>query len=159
MIGGKEFRPYGIGDMSYPLSSKLMTPFEESPLSEEQSNYNYWLSSAHARIEQGIGQLRCGWQVLRQESNLSNVFTVADTICSSVILHNYRKIMDDPLPNEWTEEDRPTTVAIGRGEAGCSNLYLRQTCCHRRIVQSCHFLIPPCFAGKRSHSSTTSGGR
>ena len=53
------------GDKAYPVSEYIIVPFPSSTLSEEESNFTFFLSSLRIHIEQAFGMLMARWRILR----------------------------------------------------------------------------------------------
>ena len=57
-----------IGDMAYPCSNKLLTPYPGTNLSQRKIILNYYLSQIRVKIEQAFGFMTNKWQILENVS-------------------------------------------------------------------------------------------
>ena len=76
------------GDEAYPVSEWIIVPYPASTLTDDEDNFNFYLSSLRIHIEQAFGMLTARWRLLRDRLNFSlrhcsNIMSVC------MKLHNY----------------------------------------------------------------------
>ena len=110
---GEYFRV--VGDEAYPVSEFIIVPFPSSTPTEEQDNFNFYLSSLRVHIEQAFGILVARWRILRDHLDFALGHCTA-IMSVSMKLHNYcieedslrgrrgRDVLNEALsPQERTE--------------------------------------------------------
>lgn len=105
-IGGREIRPYLVGDSAYPQAPWLIKPFPEATRVNEEITFNKELSTARVVVERAFGILKSRWRVLskRLDSNLK--FTIKTTI-ACIVLHNICLELNDDWDDDGDNRDPP----------------------------------------------------
>ena len=66
-IGGRDIRPYLVGDSAYPQAPWLIKPFPEGTRDPEEETFNKELSRARVTVERAFGmQMEGATETLRQ---------------------------------------------------------------------------------------------
>ena len=77
-----------IGDMAYPCSNKLLTPYPGTNLERKQVIFNYYLSHLRVKIEQDFGFMTNKWIIL--DSPIKTTVAHASHLIMCIArLHNY----------------------------------------------------------------------
>lgn len=113
---------YLIGDKAYPLSRHLVTPYKRTknrPLSQEQLNYNAYVSKHKTQVQRTLEMLKQRFQLLKdgfrilipkdqnkRQEKLSFVSRISVVLCG---LHNMLKDFD--------EADRPSFTIDAEDES------------------------------------------
>ena len=59
------------GDEAYPVSEWIIVPYPASTLTDDEENFNFYLSSLRIHIEHAFGMLTARWRLLRDRHNFS----------------------------------------------------------------------------------------
>jgi hypothetical protein len=108
-VGGKEVKPFIVGDSAYPLSSFLLKPFNNRSTGTAQQNvFDKHMRKGRVKIENAFGVLKNRFQILK---NLNvQVDKAADVIVACCVLHNICILagqdaggedLRDPHPNDF----------------------------------------------------------
>ena len=77
-----------VGDEAYPVSESIIVPYPSSTLTEDQDNFNFYLSSLRIHIEQAFGILVARWRILRDRLDFGLEHCTA-IMPVAMKLHNY----------------------------------------------------------------------
>lgn len=77
-----------VGDEAYPVSEFPIIPYPSSTLTEDEDNFNFYLSSLRIHIEQAFGILIARWRILRDRLDFSLDHCTA-IMSVAMKLHNY----------------------------------------------------------------------
>lgn len=88
IINGEETPYFFIADDAFPLTNRIMKPFNTRNITNSQRIFNYRLSRARRTIENAFGILTMRWGCLRSEfiSQPEKVKTIVSACCA---LHNF----------------------------------------------------------------------
>ncbi|KAL7517804.1 hypothetical protein ACHAWX_002693 [Stephanocyclus meneghinianus] len=110
----KENGLFLVGDSAYPLSTFLLTPYDDAQPSSPEDSYNFWHSNARISIECFFGELimRCGlfWRPLQHSLKMS-----CNIVRAAALLHNFLvDYRENPNVRQMEEDynfydDTPTT--------------------------------------------------
>ena len=76
------------GDEAYPISEHIIVPYPASTLTDDEDNFNCYLSSLRIHIEQAFGMLTARWRLLRDRLNFS-LDHCSNIMCVCMKLHNF----------------------------------------------------------------------
>ena len=79
---------WAAGDEAYRTSEWIITPFTGSTLTQDEDNFNFFLSSLRIHIEQAFGMLVARWRIIRDGLNFS-VKRCSRIISTVMKLHNF----------------------------------------------------------------------
>lgn len=97
-----------IGDMGYPLSPILMTPFRDAIEGTPQARYNAAHMRARNVIERCIGLLKTRFRcILRERTARYNPGFVCEIIKACAVLHNICINENMQIENEFVNEEEP----------------------------------------------------
>ena len=87
-----------LGDNAYPLRRFLLHPWKgaHKPGTRADS-FNFYLSAARCCIERAFGQTIMEFPILKAGLNLKNIEDTIATIQACFILHNIKKVWNEPL--------------------------------------------------------------
>ena len=77
-----------VGDETYPFSEYIIVLYRSSTLTEDQCNFNFYLSYLQIHIEQAFGILVTRWRILRDRLGFRLKHCTAITSVA-MKLHNY----------------------------------------------------------------------
>lgn len=104
---------YMLGDLAFPLTPFLMTPFKENETkgNPKRRLFNYILSSHRMCIERAFGRLKQRWRILLgvEANSLRRIARIIQTCC---ILHNMCQSLNDEIQLDAIEDDDTQDMAI-----------------------------------------------
>ena len=77
-----------VGDEAYPVPESIIVPYPSSTLTEDQDNFNFYLSSLRIHIEHAFGILVARWRLLRDRLDFGLEHCMA-IMSVAMKLHNY----------------------------------------------------------------------
>ena len=105
-------REYILGDLTYPLSKHLITPYKKPPnsrLPRQKRIFNFRLSGLRICVEHTIGMLKVRFGSLRallhKLKEPDAMHLCLQWIGSCVILHNLLLDLDDGVEARWNKPD------------------------------------------------------
>lgn len=87
-VNGVKLPFFYIGDDAFPLCKRLMKPFAQKGLSDEERIFNYRLSRGRRCIENAFGIMSSKWLILRK-TMFCSPDRAAKIIIACCVLHNY----------------------------------------------------------------------
>jgi hypothetical protein len=93
-----------IGDVAYPLQSRLMTPYKDNGhLSPNQIKYNKRLSMVRSTIERSFSRVKGKFRRLKLLET-KDLETISSTIIACCVLHNFI-LQTDGSEDEYSDEE------------------------------------------------------
>ena len=104
-IGGRDIRPYLVGDSAYPQAPWLIKPFPKGTRDPEEKTFNKELSRARVIVERAFGILKSRWRVLQKRFDSSLEFAIKCAV-ACIVLHNICVDQNDPWDDDGDDYDR-----------------------------------------------------
>ena len=104
-IGGRDIRPYLVGDSAYPQVPWLIKPFPEGTRDPKEQTFNKELSRARVTLERAFGILKSTWRVLQKRFDSSLEFAIKCAV-ACIVLHNICVDQNDPGDDNGDDYDR-----------------------------------------------------
>lgn len=108
-IGGKNVKPYIVGDSAYPLMSFLLKAFNNRSTGSPAKNlFDKQLRKGRVKIENAFGILKNRWQILKNANVALNQAAKLAVACC--VLHNICQRAGEPGDNDDLLDQHPNDV-------------------------------------------------